>query len=311
MRITGRELRRVINEEVRRSMKLNLREDAAADEKYGFSTSVMIGAAATASESTRNLINDYLKACSSVKAEVNKFVNNELLSAQLGAAQGHFIDITKKGSASVYSAAINNALLKTAQDRKYEQAIAVIGTLQSGKWTDLGGAYATLAGAPNDALRPLSVDIRTDINGVFSGTPAKTMEDFLSAVKDVISTDIIGAVTRAKEESVAAGAAVAAGREKTKSDAAASSASTALDAAKWEKYDSKGESYVDVHDKWDEFAASSQNRAEGSKFTNSFADFVRYYKATAENTGKTRISPAELIVLIDAHIEKGFETSES
>ena len=298
MRITGRELRRVINEEVRRSMKLNLREDANYDKEYGFSTSAMKGAAATASEGTRSQINDYLKACSGIAKKIDELANNESLSASLGAIQGHFMDITKKGSASVYSAAINDALLATALNKedRHEQIIAVIGTLQSGKWTDLWGAYATIAGDPET----VTDDIVAEVDTLFNIGTFNMKDAFLSGIMIATKTDIITLVTTAKEEAATSGASVAASREKTKSAAATPAASTTDDAAKWAKYEAQGNKFVEVHATWNEFTKTAQAIEDG--WTASFASFVDYYKYRLAGSGVKNISPEEMIRMLNANI---------
>jgi len=200
MRITGRELRRVINEEVRRSMRSSLlREGDGSPEGVSLE---MQKAAGDASQTRSiggqkimligsSLIGNFMQECS----DVSKFIERVIASSQtmrenaIGLRQGMF-DISTKGSQSMRARAVKNVLTEFAGQTSTDGLVrAVLAAIKTGK-SYFGPSFESI-----------DADLGMGPSGRLLGT-IEALEDiikyegknFIEVMKMITSYDIIEAV---------------------------------------------------------------------------------------------------------------------
>ena len=286
MRITGRELRRVINEEVRRSMKLNLREDAES----------------TISEKLPAPEYDSLK--SRLK---NLITSDDKLKAETGNVLHAIGNIWVNGKESVYAKAIISSLNnpQIVVQEPYEKTLSFIAALQTGK--PVSGYKAD----PTYFKKTLNYK-----DTLFDSKFEDALQDN-AVIDDIIKfanhTVTIGEkeaaaelVTKVAKNTVAASVANADHAKNIAADAAAAAAPAAK-VSPWVAYDADPKN-SGVHAAWTKFVKSGSSIAKtgndgGNPYTWKFSDFGKFYKkeltkAKVLEPGKTSIIPKEMIVLL-------------
>ena len=287
MRITGRELRRVINEEVRRSMKLNLREDAES----------------TISEKLPRA--EYDSLTSRLK---NLITSDDKLKAETGNVLAAIGDIWMNGKESVYAKAIIRSLNnpQIVVQEPYEKTLSFIAALQTGN---------PVSGYKDD---PTYFKKTLNYKDTFFDSKFEDALESNAVIDDIITfanhTVTIGekeaaAALAAKvaKNTVAASVANADHAKKIAADAAAAAAPAAK-VSPWVAYDADPKN-SGVHAAWTKFVKSGSSMAKtgndgGNPYTWKFSDFGKFYKKeltkakAALEPGKTSISPEEMIVLL-------------
>jgi len=286
MHISNKDLRSLINEEIRRSMKLNLREDKAATngeklprEKYD------------------SLVSRLKKLLAS----------DDKLKAATGNVLYAIGNIWLNGKESKYAKVIALMLRdpNIEAQKDYQKTLSLIAALQTG---------AVVSGYKDDLTYFKKIlnytDTFFDSNFQDALQDNPVLDDIIKFVKHTVTIGekeaAAALAANAAKNTIAASVASANNAKKIAADAAAAAAPAAK-VSPWVAYDADPKN-SGVHAAWTKFVKSDSSIAKtgndgGNPYTLKFSDFGKFYKkeltkAKVLESGKTSFDSAEMIILL-------------
>jgi len=296
MRITGRDLRRVINEEVRRSMRLS--ESAIADmpdfldKQKAADKAVLLRNYGPGGMGT-TYIGDYIRTCRSVRKSLAELISAAGIESGTTNVLNNFDDMWEYGSKSE----ITKAVLATLDDPSIkglsedQKTLAVIAAIQTGKLAHNRGVPGRLE------VQGSYVDT---LNFGASGGRADALEKFkvalkMNAVIDplmyIAKTDI-GAWVEGSKPSASQSAAPES--EVSAAPATKSRAPASGDNEKWTRLGKKSVKHAAIRYAWMDFvkggSATAANGNDGGAYTDSFSDFQKWYATQKADMGGVELT---------------------
>jgi len=295
MRITGRDLRRVINEEVRRSMGIKINEvaldiqqkaaDAQRTFKHGVST-------ITTTKGVSDL-DRYIESRENVKQVLEAITNS---SAGMRANTSNVLRawniISEEGSASSLSSTLVD-IIKTKKDAR-EISKGIVAALQLG----YSGNDPSLAIGLSGGYGKEYTERQEDFDRAFSEYPAlveRSQKEFLADVQYVASFNInerSKAELKREDEEKAGGTSSESG-DSTQSFSKPATSKPAVSKPKirsWADYEKISIGNKWVHTAWNEFVKSNTYESTSGNnegpYTDSWEDYVSYYKKKAKELGR-------------------------
>jgi len=299
MRITGRDLRRVINEEVRRSMGVKINEvaldiqqkaaDAQRTFKHGVST-------ITTTKGVSDL-DRYIESRENVKQVLEAITNSSAgMRANTSDVLRAWNIISEEGSASSLSSTLVD-IIKTKEDAR-EISKGIVAALQLG----YSGNDPSLAIGLSGGYGKEYTERQEDFDRAFSEYPAlveRSQKEFLADVQYVASFNInerSKAELKREEEEKAGGTSSESGdstqsvsKLKIKSRAPASG-----DNEKWARLSKKSVKHATILYAWMDFvkggSATAANGNDGGAYTASFSDFQKWYTTQKADMGGVELT---------------------
>lgn len=286
MHISNKDLRSLINEEIRRSMKLNLREDKAATngeklprEKYD------------------SLVSRLKKLLAS----------DDKLKAATGNVLYAIGNIWLNGKESKYAKVIALMLRdpNIEAQKDYQKTLSLIAALQTG---------AVVSGYKDDLtyfkkiLNYTDTFLDSNFEDALQDNPV--LDDIITFVKHTVTIgekEAAAALAAKGAKNTVAASVASADRTKKMAADAAAAAAPAAKVSPWVAYDADPKN-SGVHAAWTKFVKSDSSIAKtgndgGNPYTWKFSDFGKFYKkeltkAKALESGKTSFDSDEMIILL-------------
>ena len=306
MRIRGRDLQKIIREELSRSMRLS--ESAIADmpdfldKQKAADKAVLLRNYGPGGMGT-TYIGDYIRTCQSVRKSLSELISAAGIESGTTNVLKNFDDMREYGSKSEISKAVRDTLADPSISSLPDdgQTLAVIAAIQTGKLAHNRGAAGRVM-SPGSYIDTLNLGP--------SGGRAAALEKFKVALRMnavikslmyIADTDINAWVEGSKPSASksAEPASTVPAAPATKSRAPASS-----EGERWAKLGRKSAKHAAIIQYWMDFvnggSATAANGNDGGAYTNSFSDFQKWYTTQKADMGGIELTVDGVLSLLKA-----------